>query len=282
MSEIVLVLGASGLLGHEVFLEAKKRWGLSAHGTFGHFRNEMKEWSSLHLLDVSDFHQVRRLLDELKPRAVINCAGIVKSICTDASRAVIVNGRLPHLLRELLDAWGGRLIQISTDCVFTGKRGNYTETDMPDADDLYGKTKIMGEVGQPPHLTVRTSFIGHELETERGLMAWFLKQKGDVRGFQKVIWSGVTTRFAARVLNDLLFRADVTGVLNLSGESIDKYSLLCAMADVFDKRDVHIFPVDEPAENKSLNNQKLIHAGFRVPSIRAMLSELKAPAVSIR
>lgn len=275
MNDVILVVGAGGLAGHEVFWEARRRHGDRVHGTYRTPRLDPKRTPNLHSLDLLDFRAVQDFILTLKPRYVINCAGIVKRICHDPYEAITVNSAFPHFLKKLLSGWGGRLLQLSTDGVFSGKKGNYSEVDPPDPQDLYGRTKLMGEVCDPPHLTIRTSFIGYELGTERGFLSWFLAQKGTVQGYRRVIWSGLTHRFLAQMVNDLLFREDMTGLLHVSGESISKHDLLLLAAEAFDKRDVEIKPVDTPAANYSLNGSKLRRYGFSVPSIREMLLELR-------
>ena len=192
MKARILVLGASGLLGFPTFLEGRRRHGGKAQGTYRTLPGVLEGFEGLHPLDLRDFAAVRRLLEELRPEVVINCAGIVKAVCSDALEAITVNSALPHFLAGVLEKQGGRLLQVSTDCVFSGCRGKYSETDLPDPEDLYGRSKLLGEVVTAPHLTVRTSFIGFEPRTQRGLLAWFLAQEGSIRGFRKAIWSGLT------------------------------------------------------------------------------------------
>ena len=269
------MLGATGMLGHQSFIHLEQRFGARVHGTYRSPRKALAGFQNLHALDLTDFKNVEDLLRNLKPRWVLNCAGIVKKICHDPTEALLVNATLPHFVSKILDSWGGRLLHVSTDCVFSGKRGLYTETDSPDPVDLYGKTKWMGEVASQPHLTIRTSFIGFELGTDRGLLSWFLSQKGIVRGFQNCFWSGLATPYLADLLGRLMFRDEVCGILNLPGERIDKYSLLKLIAKVFDKNDIEIQPVDEPREDKSLDPRRLRELGFSKISHEEMLAHLK-------
>ena len=276
MPETILIVGASGLLGHQGFLEARRRFGEKVHGIYRTPRADLKSFPNLHALDLLDTGSVKRLILSLKPAAVVNCAGVVKRICGDPYEAITINAAFPHLLANLVRPWNGRVLQVSTDCVFSGKKGGYTENDAPDADDLYGQSKRLGEISEAPHLTIRTSFIGYELETERGFLAWFLSSKGTIRGFRNVIWSGLTARYFAALLNELLFRREVNGLLHVAAEPIDKYSLLCLMAEVFGRRDIFIQPVDEPKENRSLKALRLRSFGISIPLIKEQLVQLRA------
>ena len=158
-------------------------------------------------VDASDFDGLRRELENRKPEFIVNCVGIVKQR-TEAGSAIpsiTINALLPHRLAEAAASWGGRLIHFSTDCVFSGRTGGYREEDLSDAEDLYGRTKFLGEVTGPNAVTLRTSIIGRELTTHRSLLDWFLSQKGmTVRGFRRVIYSGVTTIEMAKVVDTLV------------------------------------------------------------------------------
>lgn len=275
MASRVLVLGASGLLGFPTFLEARSRYGDAAQGTYRTLPEALEGVAGLHRMDLRDSAGVRRLLEELRPATVINCAGIVKSVCTDALEAIDVNAALPHRLAQGIEGWRGRLVQVSTDCVFSGRRGRYRESDAADPEDLYGRSKLLGEVLEEPHLTVRTSFIGFEPRTCRGLLQWFLAQRGSVRGFRNAIWSGLTADRLAVVLNDLAARPEVTGLLHGAGEALDKDTLLHLMAEVFEKTDVTIEGVDEPRIDRSLDGTRLRRLGVDVPPIREMLRGLR-------
>lgn len=273
----LLVLGASGMLGRSVAAVTAHRTGRELHLVVGHGQASRVANATTHRLDLRNLGATSAFLDELRPDLVINCAGIVKSICNDAYQAALINTLLPHLVVEAIRPWGGRLLHVSTDCVFSGNRGGYTEFDLPDPVDLYGRTKLAGEVTEPPHLTVRTSFIGLESGNAKGLLGWFLEQKGTVRGFRKAIWSGLTADALAEILSPLAERRDVTGLLHIAGEPIDKYRLLCLAAEVFEKTDVHIEPVDAPRCDRSLQSERLAVLGILIPPIRRMLEDLKCP-----
>jgi dTDP-4-dehydrorhamnose reductase len=275
LSSRLLVLGASGLLGRSVALVAAKRRDIDLHLVVGQGQAPSVSRATTHRLDLRDTDATSAFLNKFRPDYVINCAGIVKSICKDGYQAALINTVLPHLVAGSIHSWNGRLVHVSTDCVFSGERGRYSESDLPDPVDLYGRTKLAGEVIAPPNLTVRTSFIGLESTDTKGLLAWFLMQKGTVRGFRKAIWSGLTTDALAESLVALSDRRDVTGLLHLAGQPIDKFRLLALAAEVFEKDDVRLEPVDEPCCDRSLVSQRLESLGVRVPPIREMLETLR-------
>jgi len=271
----LLVLGASGLLGRSVAAAAARTAGRELHLAVGRGQAPGVPSAVIHRLDLRDVAATYAWLARLKPELVINCAGIVKSICDDGYQAALLNTLLPHLIAEALHSWGGRLLHVSTDCVFSGDRGGYEESDLAAPVDLYGRTKLAGEVTASPHLTVRTSFIGLELENAKGLLGWFFAQKGTVRGFRKVIWSGLTAPALAEILVALVERRDITGLLHVAGEPIDKFHLLILAREIFGKTDVRIEPWDEPVCDHSLQSERLAVLGIEVRSIRAMLEDLK-------
>ena len=271
----LLVLGASGLLGRSVAGVLAQSARGEMHFGVGQGQAPNVPNAITHRLDLRNLVATSSFLGELRPDLVINCAGIVKSICNDGYQAALINTLLPHLVVEAIRPWGGRLLHVSTDCVFSGNRGGYTEFDLPDPVDLYGRTKLAGEVTEAPHLSVRTSFIGLESGNPKGLLGWFLAQKGTVRGFRKAIWSGLTADALAEILSSLVERRDVTGLLHIPGEAIDKFHLLCLAAEVFEKTDVRIEAVDEPFCDRSLRSKRLRDLGIEVSSVRTMLEVLK-------
>lgn len=275
MSARLLVLGASGLLGHAVLVEARRRSPEGVHGTYRSLPPALAGTPGMHRLDLADPGAVKDLLDRLRPRTVVNCAGIVKAVCHDPYAAITVNAAAPHLVAASLRPWGGRLVQVSTDCVFSGRRGAYAETDTPDPIDLYGHTKLLGEVGAAPHLTVRTSFIGFELSSDRGLLSWLLGQRGRVQGFRGVLWSGLTADHLARHLLELAGRQDVTGLLHVAGETVDKDALLRLLAEVFGRTDLTIEAADEPRVDRSLDSGRLRRLGVVVASMAEMARDLR-------
>jgi dTDP-4-dehydrorhamnose reductase len=219
------------------------------------------------------------LMQTCRPDVVVNCVGLVKqrAQATDPLIALPVNSLLPHRLARLSMLIGARLIHFSTDCVFSGERGRYGESDVPDARDLYGRSKLLGEVNDPHALTLRVSIVGPELGGgAQGLLAWFLAQRGAVQGFRNAVFSGLTTLELACALRDkLLERPDLHGVYHLSAAPISKFDFLTLAAKVYG-HSVRIDPRDEPTIDRSLDSGKLRAAlGYRPPSWTEMLEKLR-------
>jgi len=213
-----------------------------------------------------------------KPEVVVNCVGIIKQLkeAQDPLMSIWINALLPHRLAELCGLVGSRLVHISTDCVFSGKKGNYTEEDYSDAEDLYGRSKFLGEVAAPHCLTLRTSIIGREVETRSGLVEWFLSQQGrEVKGYQKAIYSGLTTLELARVIEDMIVNhPSLSGVWQVSSDPIDKYELLCLLRRNFGWAG-SLLPDDTFRCDRSLDSRRFrSEARYQPPSWDAMIEEL--------
>jgi dTDP-4-dehydrorhamnose reductase len=208
--------------------------------------NGLSRWLSQHLLsriqpgvDAGQFGTVEDALKRMKPDVVINCIGIIKQLpeSHDPLVAIAMNALFPHKLAQACKTIGARLIHISTDCVFNGKKGNYSESDFADADDLYGRTKYLGEVAYPQCITLRTSIIGHELKGKYSLIDWFLAQEGTVRGYTRAIYTGFPTVEMARIIAEYVIpRQDLNGLYHVSSEHISKYDLLCLVATQYEKK----------------------------------------------
>ncbi len=189
-------------------------------------------------VDVENFDSLSRAIAAAKPNVLINCIGVVKQLSEsdDPLTAIPINSLLPHRLARLCDLAGARLIHISTDCVFSGRKGLYTEADFPDANDLYGRSKYLGEVDYPNAVTLRTSIIGHELDGARSLVGWFLAQTGNVRGFTQAVFSGLPTVELARVIRDFVLpNLQLRGTYHVSADPINKYDLLQLVAATYGK-----------------------------------------------
>jgi len=197
-----------------------------------------------------------RLFDSVKPEIVVNCVGIVKQLPQSNNPLTIlpINTLLPHQLARLCEIVGARLVHLSSDCVFSGKKGSYLESDVPDATDLYGRSKLLGEVDYPNAITLRTSLIGYELLGRRSLINWFLAQEGSVRGFTKAIFSGLPVVEIARVIREyILPNPELHGVYHLSVDAISKHDLLSIVKDVYGKQ-IEIIPDDSLVIDRSLDS----------------------------
>jgi dTDP-4-dehydrorhamnose reductase len=232
----VLVIGGTGMLGHKVWQVFRERFDtwvtVRAHQDYsgtGLFTGDRV----IADVRVDDFDSVVRACAVARPAVVVNCVGIVKQLkaAADPLPSLSVNALFPHRTAALANALGARMIQISTDCVFSGTRGNYSERDPPDAGDLYGRTKLLGEISGPGCLTLRTSIVGRELTATTGLAEWFLAQRGKrAKGYTHACFSGLTTRALAMLLGDVIERHPaLEGVYHVASQPISKYDLLCKL-----------------------------------------------------
>jgi dTDP-4-dehydrorhamnose reductase len=270
----VLVLGATGMLGNAMLrLFAQS----DAHAVWGSARSAASVRAlpaRLHErivigADVENADSLARLLDQTRPDVLVNCVGLVKQLAEadDPLQALPINSLLPHRLARLCALSGTRLIHVSTDCVFSGAKGLYREEDVADAQDLYGRSKHLGEVDYPHAITLRTSIIGHELASAHGLVGWFLSQSGQVRGFTRAVFSGLPTVELARVVRDhVLPRPGLRGLYHVSAAPIDKYELLRLVAEVYGKQ-IDIVPDDKLVIDRSLDSTRFRQAtGYAPPS----------------
>lgn len=209
-------------------------------------------------IDALNMDSLVRLFASVRPDVVINCLGLVKQLAAaeDPLAAIPINALLPHRLAQLCALAGARFIHVSTDCVFSGSKGSYRESDAADAKDLYGRSKYLGEVNYAHAVTLRTSIIGHELNSAHGLLEWFLAQHGSVRGYASAIFSGLPTVELARVMHDyVLARPAMRGVYHVSAEPIDKYRLLAVVAKIYGKS-IDIVRDDELVIDRSLDSTR--------------------------
>ncbi len=217
------------------------------------------------------------VLAATRPEAVVNCVGIVKQrpSANDAIASLEINALLPHRLARLCRIAGARLIHISTDCVFSGRKGGYLETDPSDAEDIYGRTKYLGEVAENHCLTLRTSIVGRELARKTGLLEWFLAQKGTVSGFSNAIFSGLTTNELSRVIEGMLVdHQNASGIFQVSSAPIDKYSLLLLFQKYLSP-DTQVVPDARIVIDRSLDSTRFRNEfGYQPPTWEAMVKEL--------
>jgi len=280
----ILVLGGDGMLGHEVLrslsggheIRVTLRQPIDAYTAF----NLFSEQNAIDRVDARDARRVDQVVRSFAPDAVVNCVGIVKQ--RHEAKAAIpsleINSLLPHRLLETCAAIGARLIHFSTDCVFSGRGSAYQERDEPDPLDLYGRTKLLGEIEDAPGLTLRSSIIGLELSRKTGLIEWFLAQRGTLRGFQRAIYTGLTTIEMARLVRRLVERhAGLHGVWHVASAPISKYDLLVRLSDKLERSDVMIVPDVEFVCDRSLDGARFTAAtGYAPPSWDDMLTELAA------
>ena len=263
----VMVLGGAGMLGHKMFQVLRERF----EGVFCTVRKEVRKppFDRVELLqgddvvsgvDVTDFPMLEEILSAYQPDYLVNCVGVIKQRAEAVSPipSITINSLLPHKLAQMTARWDGRVIHFSTDCVFSGKRGGYTEEDHSDAEDLYGKTKFLGEVAVANALTLRTSIIGRELTEHRSLLDWLLTQNHKtVHGYRKVIYSGVTTNHLAEVVASIIHgHPGLNGLYHVVSEPISKYDLLCLLSKVY-CLDILIEPDDLEMSDRSMKCDRL-------------------------
>ena len=258
------------MLGHKMFQALRERFP----GTICTTLEDVKRppFDKVELLqgddvirgvDVMDFDRLHNVMRDIRPDFIVNCVGIVKQRQESrmAIPSITINSLLPHKLAAFAAGWGGHVIHPSTDCVFDGKRGGYSEADDSTAEDLYGKSKFLGEIHCDNGLTLRTSIIGRELVEHRSLLDWFLSQQGKtVRGFRRVIYSGVTTNQLAEVVAMVIrdFPA-LHGLYQVVADPISKHDLLCILRDAY-KLEVAIAPDDNEVSDRSLKGDRFREA----------------------
>jgi dTDP-4-dehydrorhamnose reductase len=265
----VLILGGAGMLGHKVLQGLAARFDVRA--TFRSTADErlIARERAITGVDAMQFETVERAIRDVRPDVVVNCIGIVKQLAEghDPIRSITVNSLFPHRVAAVCAEIGARVIHISTDCVFSGRKGMYRESDRPDAEDLYGRSKLLGEVAGENALTLRTSIIGREVRGTTGLVEWFLSNRGgEVKGFSEAIFSGLTTLALASLIGDLIGKdAPLHGLYQVSSEPINKYDLLALLNDAFGT-DVMIRRSTEPRIDRSLDSARFREAAGWQPA----------------
>lgn len=278
----ILIFGGSGMLGHRLWIELSKE-----HNTYVTIRKNKNIFPDLEMfpkdkirfnVEANYFEDITRAVASIQPDLVINCIGLIKQmghLARDPLLAISINSLLPHRLSMICRVANIRMIQISTDCVFSGKNGVYTENDDSDAIDLYGRTKFLGEVYYPHCVTLRTSIIGRELKTKLGLIEWFLAQEGPINGFKNAIYSGVTTHELARIIMDYTIpNKNISGLYHVSSDPISKYDLLQLTKQAFNK-EIDILPDTDFRCDRSLDSSMFRKAvNYKPPSWKDMIEEM--------
>jgi len=278
----VLVIGATGLIGSSIFRHLSGNPNLMVFGTIRNSADKLffspSQAKKLHSPFLApENHKWDKILRKIRPHVVINCLGITKHLVggNDPLVAIPINSYFPHYLNARCKEYGARLIHISSDCVFSGNRGGYLESDIPDAEDFYGRTKALGEITDGSAITLRTSTIGHELKSAFGLLDWFLGQKISCQGFKKAYFSGVTTLELAKIIDRYVIpNVQLHGLYHVGARKISKYDLLTQIACEYGKK-IEIIPNTTFKINRSLNSDRFYKAtGYRPPSWKLLLKEL--------
>jgi dTDP-4-dehydrorhamnose reductase len=278
----ILIFGGTGMLGHRLWMNLApfhETW-VTVHGGASELP-DITAFSRKYILphvDALRLDQVVRAVSSVRPDWIINCIGLIKQRVEslDPFASISVNALFPHQLSLVCQTARARVIHLSTDCVFSGGTGQYTEESVSDAEDLYGRTKFLGEVASPHAVTVRTSMIGRELKTRYGLVEWFVSQKSTVKGYRKALFSGFTTDELSRILlHYVLPRPELSGLYHVSSEPISKYDLLLLLKESFGIP-IDILPDEELSVDRSLDSTRFKEVtGYQPPTWEAMVDELK-------
>lgn len=268
----ILILGSTGMLGHQVYFHLSEKSDFQIFDLS--YRSKLREETII--CDITDFDSLSEIIKNVRPDVIVNCIGIlIKGSNQNPKNSILINAYFPHWLVSVADEIGSKVIHISTDCVFSGKKGNYFESDFRDADDVYGRGKAMGEIFSDKHLTLRTSIIGPELKrVGEGLFHWFMEQSDIVNGYTSAYWGGVTTRELSKVISESIVR-DLSGLIHITnGEKISKFELLQEFNEQFN-RGLEIIPFEGKKVDKSLktNRQEL---QIQIPSYSEMIAEMRS------
>ncbi len=260
----ILILGSTGLLGSALLKYFSKKNNFKCYGGIRKKSDTIKLKNikniKLYKINYKKKRDIIKVFNQIKPDLIVNCIGVIKQLVQKkkVSEILRVNSVLPHYFAQIVNLQKKiRLIHFSTDCVFSGTKGKYRETDLPDAQDIYGRSKLLGELSYPNTLTLRTSVIGHELQTKYSLLNWFLDQKKSVKGYKNAIFSGLTSLEIAKVLDKFIIpNKNLEGLYHLSGKKISKYDLLNLIKKVY-KKDIKININKNVKINRSLNSNSL-------------------------
>jgi dTDP-4-dehydrorhamnose reductase len=271
MNKRILVIGSKGMAGHMIYQYLKT---IREYHVADISRNNAYFLSTYTIVDIIDFTALQHVLQTEKPDVVINCIGIlIQDAEKNPDRAILLNSYLPHFIARMGKELKFKLIHISTDCVFSGKKGNYAESDFHDGEGFYAQSKVLGEVTYGNHLTFRTSLVGPELKDNGiGLFHWFMQQKGVIQGYNKVIWTGITTLELAKAIHKAI-QEDLVGLYHLvNNQKITKYQLLQLFKNEFERNDIDIKPKDNYVVDKSLIDTREI---LLLPGYAAMIHDMK-------
>ena len=279
----ILVLGGTGMLGHTLFrvLERESEHEIYASARDNVLLDKLTEKDTdkyIKNLDATNFEELEGVLNALNPDLVINCVGVIKQVehLDETYQTVLLNSLFPLKIQKVCEEINSKFIHISTDCVFSGARGNYSEEDFADCYDLYGRSKLLGEIGDKRNtITIRTSIIGHELRGHVSLLDWFLSQKKSCKGFSNAIFSGFPTVILSRIIKDYLIdQEDIFGIFHLSSQPISKYELLKIISDVYSK-EIDIMKDEELHIDRSLNSSLFkLNTGFTPDNWESMIESM--------
>tara|TARA_B100000963_G_C22638529_1_gene679023 strand:- start:3076 stop:3936 length:861 start_codon:yes stop_codon:yes gene_type:complete len=275
----ILILGATGMVGYnlykclknynDIFLSIRRKSIIN--------ENIFSEAEKVFFFDAYEILELANQLDDIRPNVIINAIGVTKQISKiDIANSIYINSLFPHNLYKICQEKGIRLIAFSTDCIFSGKKGFYSETDFADAQDLYGKTKFLGELYSEGSITIRKSTIGLELQNKHGLIEWWLGQKGQIKGYNNAIYSGIITAELGNVVNKIIHDfPELSGVWNISSDPISKYDLLSMLHKKLNRKDVTMIRDNSFTCDRSLDSTAFKNlTKYKAPTWNEMLDTL--------
>jgi len=270
-TKTILLLGSTGMAGHIIYYYLKNTNRFNIINVS--YRRKLTEDSIL--IDIKNKTELEKIITSIKPDYIINCIGILIKGSSDTENAVFINAYFPHFLKKIADKIAAKIIHLSTDCVFSGKDGNYKEDALKDAYDIYGLSKSLGEINDANHLTIRTSIIGPELKSNgEGLLHWFVSQHGEITGYTNAIWSGITTLELAKAIEYYLNNETASGIVHVTNEEkISKYELLKLFKSIWNVEDLFIREGRLKKDvDKSLAKSKTFK--YEVPTYYQMIKDL--------
>lgn len=275
----ILILGLNGMLGNAFLKTINKYDKFEVYGTVRTNNNiENSKFNKIfENVSCEEFIKLENILYEIKPCVVVNCIGLVKqnSASKDHIKSITINSVFPHKVFDICQKINSRFIQISTDCVFSGAKGYYSETDFTDPQDVYGRSKLLGEINNQGAITLRTSIVGHSLISNHGLIDWFLNQENKIKGYNKAIFSGLTTfELSKIIIEHIIPDLELNGIYHVSSSPISKFDLLNLVRKVY-KKSIEIYPDDSLVINRSLNSQRFKNiTKYSPPSWEQMINEM--------
>ncbi len=277
----IVILGGNGMIGHQFYNSWRDNHEVKVtlrdnYEKYSHHKIFRKQ-DIFEKVDVRNIEILKQTISKAEPEVIVNAVGITKkNVKIDSRLTKTINSEFPHSLSRICSSNKIRLIHLSSDCVFSGKKGNYSEKDIKDADDTYGVSKSEGEIEMENVLTIRKSTIGFELNNKHGLLEWFLSQSGDVFGYTNAIFTGLTTQELAKKLIYIIEnQKNLSGILHLIGEKIDKYSLLKKIKKIFKIKNVNVIPSSDFICDRSLEGEKILEVfKYDIPSWDDMLEEM--------
>lgn len=276
----ILILGTYGMLGHQLFLQLQKNF--EVYGTVRKFQTKYEtlfpKSRIFENINAEEISNIESVIQDIKPDIILNCIGIIKQRKTKKSQIlnISINALFPHKLAKICEEKNIKIIHFSTDCVFSGKKGNYNKTDFSDAEDLYGRTKYLGELDYPHCLTIRSSIIGPELYNKKSLWEWVLSQKGNtIEGFTEAIYSGITTVEMSNIIENIITNfPDLHGVYQIASQSISKHHLL-ELINRLQNLNLNIIPSKKVICDRSLNGSEFYKkTNYLIPNWETMIQEL--------